>query len=167
MLFIPYIHFWKCPPGSPDSQCNSRSRRLAKAKQNPGTIYNSTAILLSLIPVLAGIIYWLQALGIILPWWMNSYANDFLCLLIVLGYEQLLFRRLTGKRKYKFSLLFIVYMALYYSFYFEYYLPKYNKKYTSDLWMSYVTFWVQSVLKGHSLFITYSTSNGLCIYSKK
>lgn len=36
------------------------------------------------------------------------------------------------KRAYKFSLLFILALAVYYSFYFECYLPKHKKRYTSD-----------------------------------
>lgn len=95
-------------------------------------MYNLSNILLFVMSFLAAAIYLLQHLGIGLPLWINCYTNDFLCLPIVLGYEQLFFRWLTGKRNYTFSLPLILSMAAYYSLYFEYYLPQINERYTAD-----------------------------------
>lgn len=96
-------------------------------------MYNLTSLLLFIISVLAATIYGLQNLEVALPLWISCYVNDFLCLPIVIGYEQLLFRWVTGSKEYKFSIGFILAMAAYYSFYFEFYLPEHNERYTSDL----------------------------------
>lgn len=96
-------------------------------------MYNLPNILFLVLCGLAGLVYILQFLGILLPLWINNYMNDFLCLPILLGLEQLFFRWFTGKSDYKFSLFFSLAMAAYYSFYFEYYQPEHNDRYTADL----------------------------------
>ncbi|WP_310283824.1 hypothetical protein [Flavobacterium piscis] len=68
-----------------------------------------------------------------IPFWINNYVNDFLCLPVVLGYITLLFRWLKKDKTYKISLWAVLCLASYYSFYFEYYLPAYNTRYSADI----------------------------------
>jgi hypothetical protein len=86
-----------------------------------------------LFSLLALMIYLMQRTNVHLPFWIDFYVNDFLCMPIVLGYITLLFRWLKNDDSFIFSPGFILLMACYYSFYFEYYLPKNNSRYTADL----------------------------------
>ena len=77
-------------------------------------------------------IFSFQKSGLFLPEILNNYANDFLCLPLVLGFISFGIRRLKNDNFFRLPLFFVLLMALYYSIYFEYYLPKINVRYTSD-----------------------------------
>lgn len=77
-------------------------------------------------------IYILQRTNTAIPAWINNYANDFLCLPIVLSLITLLFRRLKRNKTYQIPLGAVFSLAAYYSFYFEYYLPVTTSRYTAD-----------------------------------
>ncbi len=77
-------------------------------------------------------IFSIQKTGLYLPEILNNYANDLLCLPLVLGFINFGIRRLKNDESFKLPLFIILIMALYYSVYFEYYLPTINPRYTSD-----------------------------------
>ena len=77
-------------------------------------------------------IFVMQKLETYLPEIINNYANDLLCLPLVLGSILYIIRRLKNDSNFQLPLVFILLMATYYSVYFEYYLPSYNSRYTSD-----------------------------------
>ncbi len=77
-------------------------------------------------------IFVMQKAGFYLPEILNNYANDLLCLPLVLGGISFAIRKLKRDKFFKFPLSFMLFMALYYSVYFEYYLPINNPRYTSD-----------------------------------
>ena len=81
---------------------------------------------------IALVVYSLQKLTIPLPKILNNYANDLLCLPLVLGFITFGIRKLKNDEFFKLPLFIILIMALYYSVYFEYYLPTINPRYTSD-----------------------------------
>ena len=78
------------------------------------------------------IIYFCQRLKVDLPAWINNYANDFLCLPLILQTMTLVIRRLKNDLKYRFPLIFVLLNASYYACYFEYYLPQRHPRYTAD-----------------------------------
>lgn len=84
--------------------------------------------------VLGGSIYMAQQSGWALPWWINNYVNDFLCMPIVLFVCQYAVRKLKADSSVRLSLPLVLSVTLYYAVFFEYYLPKVNLRYTSDLW---------------------------------
>ena len=85
-----------------------------------------------LMSVLAVTIFSMQKFEILLPKIINNYANDLLCLPLVLAAIAFAIRRLKKDPNFKFPLVFVLIMAAYYSVYFEYYLPKNNPRYTAD-----------------------------------
>lgn len=89
-------------------------------------------------------VYVLQRFEIPLPWLINNYLNDLLCMPLVLGALTFIIRWLKKDLFFKFPLFFVLFMAGYYSFYFEYYLPKVNVRYTSD-WMDVFLYFIGSV----------------------
>lgn len=95
-------------------------------------------------------IYCCQWLKIALPLWVNNYANDFLCLPIVLGTTTLLIRLLKKDRSYNIPPAAMLCMACYYSLYFELYLPTHHARYTGDI--------LDAVLYFASAFLFYLAS---------
>lgn len=94
--------------------------------------------------VIAGAIYVRQRLQLPLPELVNNYVNDLLCMPLLLGALTFLLRRLKGDKDFRFSLLFVLFMASYYSVYFEYYLPKVNPRYTAD-WIDVVLYFTGAI----------------------
>ena len=82
---------------------------------------------------IALVVYSLQKLTIPLPKILNNYANDLLCLPIVLGMLTFFVRILKKDNDFRFPLSFVLLLASYYAVYFEYYLPKVNPRYTADV----------------------------------
>ena len=85
-----------------------------------------------LMAMLAFGIFIMQKTGLYLPEIFNNYANDLLCLPLVLGFISSIIRRFKKDESFILPLSFVLIMAAYYSVYFEYYLPKINERYTSD-----------------------------------
>lgn len=90
------------------------------------------------------IIFSMQKTGLYLPQILNNYANDLLCLPLVLGIITFIIRSLKKDEFFKLPLFFILTMALYYSLYFEYYLPQNNPRYTSD-WIDVILYFIGAV----------------------
>lgn len=86
-------------------------------------------------------IFALQKSGIYLPGILNNYANDLLCLPLVLGFITFVIRQLKKDTDFQLPLFFVVLMALYYSIYFECYLPIHNPRYTAD-WIDALLYFV-------------------------
>ena len=84
-------------------------------------------------------IYVMQKLSLPLPYLINNYVNDLLCLPLLLGVMTFLIRWLKKDDTFQFSLGFIVFLASYYAVYFEYYLPKVNPRYTAD-WIDVILY---------------------------
>lgn len=77
-------------------------------------------------------VYLCQQLNFKLPYLINNYLNDLLCLPIILSITKFVLKIIT-KKNFNISLLCILAIATFYSIYFEWYLPKHNERYTSDL----------------------------------
>lgn len=98
-------------------------------------------------------IFAIQKQGIYIPEIINNYANDFLCLPLVLGAILYIIRQLKKDCDFQLSIFFVFLMALYYSVYFEYYLPLSNPRYTSD--------WIDVLLYFSGAFSFYCYENFL------
>lgn len=90
-------------------------------------------IIFWIMTAIALLVFSLQKLTIPLPKVLNNYANDFLCLPIVLGILTFLIRVMKKDNDFKFPLAFMLLLASYYAVYFEYYLPEVNPRYTADV----------------------------------
>jgi amino acid permease len=106
-------------------------------------------ILYGLMVITAGIIYYRQSMKLSLPWYVNDYLNDLLCMPLVLGLLSSAVRYLKNDSNFQFSRSFIIGLALYYSVYFEYYLPEVNARYTED-WIDILLYFL-----GGNLFHAY------------
>lgn len=89
-------------------------------------------ILYGFMGITAAIIYYRQSTKLFLPWYVNNYFNDLLCIPLVLGLLCSMIRYMKNNSSFEFSKPFIFCLALYYSVYFEYYLPQVNLRYTGD-----------------------------------
>ncbi|MGE6355996.1 hypothetical protein ACQKCJ_19175 [Flavobacterium sp. NPDC079362] len=89
-------------------------------------------ILYWLMVITAAIIYYRQSATLFLPWYVDDYLNDLLCMPLVLGLLLSTIRYLKNDSSFQFSKSFIAGLALYYAVYFEYYLPGVNARYTGD-----------------------------------
>ena len=89
-------------------------------------------------------IFAMQKIGIYLPEILNNYANDLLCLPLVLGFILFMIKRLKKDKNFELPLIFVLILAVYYSVYFEYYLPKVNPRYTSD-WIDVLLYFVGAI----------------------
>ena len=89
-------------------------------------------------------IFTMQKIGIYLPEILNNYANDLLCLPLVLGFILFMIRQLKKDKNFELPLTFVLILAVYYSVYFEYYLPKVNPRYTSD-WIDVLLYFVGAI----------------------
>ncbi len=63
----------------------------------------------------------------------NNYANDLLCIPIVLSLIIWIIRQFRTKKEITIPPFAIAIVVVYYSIYFEYYLPKTNPRYTADM----------------------------------
>ena len=99
----------------------------------------SRSVVYILMLMIALSIYIMQRLSVPLPFLINNYVNDLLCLPLLLGAMTFVIRLLKKDNSFKFSIGFVVFLACYYSFYFEYYLPKVNPRYTAD-WIDVILY---------------------------
>ena len=90
------------------------------------------------------VIFTMQKSGIYLPEILNNYANDLLCLPLVLGFILFMIKRLKKDKNFELPLIFVLILAVYYSVYFEYYLSKVNPRYTSD-WIDVLLYFVGAI----------------------
>ena len=118
-------------------------------------IFCKGSIIYCLMVITAGTIYYSQCVNLSLPWYVNDYLNDLLCIPLVLGLLSFAIRYLKNDSSFQFSISFIIGLALYYSLYFEYYLPDVNSRYTSD-WIDIVLYFFGSIL-----FYTYQRTRSL------
>ena len=102
-------------------------------------------VLYCLMCITAGIIYYRQSLMLYLPWYVNDYLNDLLCMPLVLGLLSSTVRYLKQDSSFKFSRSFIVGQVLYYSVYFECYLPEADSRYTAD-WIDILLYFLGGFL---------------------
>lgn len=102
-------------------------------------------IIYCLMGITAGTIYYRQSVDLYLPWYVNDYLNDLLCIPLVLGLLSFMIRYLKNDNSFQFSLSFITGLALYYSLYFEFYLPEVNSRYTSD-WIDILLYFFGGIL---------------------
>lgn len=104
----------------------------------------------------------MQKLNIQLPKLINNYANDLLCLPLVLGALTFMIRHFKKDDYFTFPLAFVLILATYYSVYFEYYLPKVNPRYTSD-WIDVVLYFASAVafflFQSQKKEVSYDTAN--------
>lgn len=96
------------------------------------SIFNYKTIAYFIMLLVASTIYVLQKQHIVLPTFINNYANDLLCMPLVLGAITFAIRRLKKNSLFALSLVFILVMTSFYALYFEYYLPQINSRYTAD-----------------------------------
>ena len=89
-------------------------------------------------------IFTMQKIESYLPEILNNYANDLLCLPLVLGFILFMIKRLKKDKNFELPLIFVLILAVYYSVYFEYYLPKINPRYTSD-WIDVLLYFVGAI----------------------
>ena len=85
-----------------------------------------------IISFLALSVYIAQRLDFWLPYWMNNYFNDLLCMPIVLKICQFAIRYIKGDDQRKVPIFLQIGLTIYYSIYFEYLLPQFNDRYTTD-----------------------------------
>ena len=102
-------------------------------------------IMYCVMSITAGTIYYRESVNLSLPWYVNDYFNDLLCMPLVLGLLSFTIRYLKNDSSFHFSIFFIIGLALYYSLYFEYYLPEVNSRYTSD-WIDILLYFLGGVL---------------------
>ena len=102
-------------------------------------------IMYCLMVITAGIIYYRKSVNLSLPWYVNDYLNDLLCMPLVLGLLSFTIRYLKNDSSFQFPISFIFGLALYYSLYFEYYLPEFNSRYTSD-WRDILLYFFGGIL---------------------
>lgn len=76
-----------------------------------------------------------------LPWYINNYLNDLLCLPIVLGIITYVIQFFKKDPQFKLPLGFVICLATYYAVYFEYYQPRINNRYTSD-WVDVLLYFI-------------------------
>ena len=118
-------------------------------------IFCKGKIMYCLMGITAGTIYYRQSVNFFLPWYVNNYLNDLLCIPLVLGLLSFTIQYLKNDSSFQFSLSFITGLAVYYSLYFEYYLPEVNSRYTSD-WIDILLYFF-----GGILFYTYKRTRSL------
>lgn len=78
------------------------------------------------------VIYVCQKMHILLPPFINNYANDLLCIPIVLSIISFIIRKIKKEPTFTIPIYLIAVVVIYYSFYFECYLPGKNSRYTAD-----------------------------------
>lgn len=91
------------------------------------------------------IIYTLQKLQIPLPFWINNYVNDFLCMPVVLTICLAAVRFIKKDKSLFLPLSAIVSLTLFYSIYFEYFLPAHYPRYTAD-WLDVVMYFLGATM---------------------
>ena len=79
------------------------------------------------------VIYTLQRLQVPLPFWVNNYVNDLLCMPVVLTICLAAVRFFRKDQTLLLPLSAILSLTLFYAIYFEYYLPTYHPRYTADV----------------------------------
>lgn len=86
-------------------------------------------------PIVVGIamlVYIAQQLSFSLPTLVNNYANDLLCMPIVLKICQYAVRSIKKDKQLQIPIKIAVTLTLMYALYFEILLPKFNARYTAD-----------------------------------
>lgn len=78
-------------------------------------------------------IYTANRLALPLPSWVYFYANDFLCMPIVLSFSLAILRYIKKSDLIYVPLSIILIMTAYYAIYFEWLMPKLHTRYTGDL----------------------------------
>jgi len=91
-------------------------------------------VLYSLLTLFLCLLATKHLLHIQLPTIINSYANDLLCMPIVLTICLIAVQKIKKDDSIRLSLFTIISLTLYYAIYFEYYQPQINPRYTSDGW---------------------------------
>lgn len=105
--------------------------RICIFKSGCGTAFSLGKIIYVTMLLVAGTTYYMQSEKLFLPWYINNYLNDLLCIPLVLGVLSAGLRCFKDST-FKFPLSFIITLVLYYAVYFEYYLPQINPRYTGD-----------------------------------
>ena len=83
--------------------------------------------------MVASVIYGMQIGGFPLPFWMNDYVNDFLCMPIVLVICRGVVRRIKSNADLSLPLGPVLVLTVFYAFFFEVYLPEFHLRYTRDV----------------------------------
>lgn len=91
-----------------------------------------TKIYFPIFVMIGGLVYGLQHSGFSLPWYLNYYLNDFLCMPIVLFLCQYGVRKIKGDSHIKLPFSLLVIVTVGFAVYFEYWLPNQNPRYTAD-----------------------------------
>lgn len=77
------------------------------------------------------IIYGTQKLGYTLPYYIQNYGSNLICMPIILKTIQLILK-FAFKKNIRLGYINIISVTFYFSWYFEYYLPKHDTRYTAD-----------------------------------
>lgn len=74
-----------------------------------------------------------------MPWWVNFYVNDFLCMPVVLTISLKAVQFLKKDFSIRLPLLLVLTLTSFYAIYFEYFLPQVEARYTAD-WLDVVMY---------------------------
>lgn len=77
-------------------------------------------------------VYLLQQLGVQLPYFIQNYLNNLLCMPLVLTICLIVLQYIKKNYWLTIPIFAIVSITLYYILYFEWYLPEVNSRYTAD-----------------------------------
>ena len=79
-------------------------------------------------------IYTLQKTAVTLPYFINNYINDILCIPIVLKFSQIIIRYIKSDKQLQLPIVLQITVTVLYALFFEFFVPKWNVRYTADWW---------------------------------